>query len=155
MNSSQPAKKLFTIAMANAMLPLVRSITADIVRLTHEFEQTQERLDYLNESRVTERSDDIYGKEVSSIEKLNDAKSENVKLCISELDDLGLSARHVAEGFVDFPAQRKNERVCLCWKLGEAEVKFWHLQNEECISRRPVDLELIRQSGKHQFSESL
>ncbi len=155
MNTTQPAKKQFSIAMANSMLPLVRSITADIVQLTREFEQTQERLDYLNESRVAERSDDVYGKEVSSIEKHNDQKSDNIKLCISELADLGLGTHDVAHGYVDFPAQRKNKPVCLCWKLGEAEVKYWHALGENCSARRPVDLDLIRQSGNHQLSESL
>jgi hypothetical protein len=54
----------------------------------------------------------------------------------------------VIEGFVDFPGERRNEKVCLCWKLGECDVRYWHLANEDCSMRRPVDLELIRLSGE-------
>lgn len=146
---------MFSIRLANLMLPLVQSITADIVRLSDEVEQTRERLEYLNDGRVTEHSNDVYGKELHSIEKHTDQKSETVQTFISELKELNLIPDRVVDGFVDFPAQRNGETVCLCWRLGEREVSHWHLKGEDCSHRRPVDLELIRQSGEFSLSESV
>lgn len=137
------------------MLPLVQSITADIVRLADEVEQTRERLEYLNDGRVAEHTSDVYGKELYSIEKHTDRKSETVQSFICELRELNLIPDRVVEGFVDFPALRNGETVCLCWQLGEREVSHWHLMEEDCSQRRPVDLELIRQSGELSLSESV
>ncbi|GAG97533.1 unnamed protein product [marine sediment metagenome] len=155
MTLSNPTKKTFTIRMANMMLPLVQSITADIVRLADEVEQTRARLDYLNDGRVAEHTNDVYGKELHSIEKHTDRKSETVHSFVRELSELNLIPDRVVDGFVDFPALRNSEPVCLCWQLGEREVKHWHGSDEDCSQRRPVDLELIRQSGELSFSESV
>ncbi len=141
-------RKTFTIRLANSMLPLVQPITADIVRLAEDVKQTRQRLEYLTDGNSTSRSNDIYKKELRSIEKVTDQKSQTVEDCIVELRDLGLNTDSVIEGFVDFPAERKNEKVCLCWKLGEREVKHWHNLSEDCSLRRPVDLEMIRLSGE-------
>ncbi len=154
MTSTPATKKLFSIRLANLMLPLVRPITEDVVQLTREVKQTRERLDYLYDGRQAGHANDEYGEELNSIEKHTNEQSELISSCIGELEDLNLGTINVAEGFVDFPAQRMNEPVCLCWRVGDSEVKYWHSVNEECSQRRPVDLELIRQSGDLSFSES-
>ncbi len=153
MKLSDSSKKKFTIRVANSMLPLVQSITGDIVRLANEVEETRQRLEYLNDGRVAERANDIYGKELHSIEKYTNRKSETVQAFVMELSELSLITKRVADGFVDFPALRNDESACLCWELGEREVKHWHWSYEDCSQRRPVDLELIRQSGERSLSE--
>lgn len=153
-NPSSTAE-IFTLRVANQMLPLVKKIVADIVQLSDEVVQTRERLDYLNEGRVAERPDDVYGSEVNSIEKHNEEKSSAVHTYIDELAELGLNTPDVERGFVDFPTRRKDVTVCLCWRLGEPEVKYWHLVGEACSRRRLVDLEIIRQSGEISFSETV
>lgn len=155
MKLSSSNAKVFSIRLANLMLPLVQSITTDIVRMADEVEQTRQRLEYLNDGRVSEHSNDVYGKELHSIEKHTDRKSETVQSYVTELRDLNLIPDRVVDGFVDFPAQRNGETVCLCWRLGEREVSHWHLMEEDCSHRRPVDLELIRQSAEHSLSESV
>jgi hypothetical protein len=155
MTSTPATKKLFSIRMANLMLPLVSSITADVVELNQEVKQTRERLDYLYDGRSTGDSNDEYGKELSSIEKHTNEQSERISNCIEELEQLNLGTSNALDGFVDFPAERMNEPVCLCWRLGDSEVKYWHAVEEDCSQRQPVDLELIRQSGDLRFSESV
>ena len=95
------------------------------------------------------------GRNLHSIEKHTDRKSETVQSFVCELRELNLIPDRVVEGFVDFPALRNGETVCLCWQLGEREVSHWHLMDEDCSQRRPVDLELIRQSGELSLSESV
>ena len=155
MNLSKSTSKPFSIRLANQMLPLVESIAADIVRLADEVEQTRQRLDYLNDGRVAEQANDVYRNELNSIEKHTDRKFETVQSYVRELSELNLIPDRVFDGFVDFPAQRNGETVCLCWQLGEKEICHWHLMTEDCSQRRPVDLELIRQSGELSFSESV
>ena len=142
----------FTIRTANQTLPLVKMIVQDIVALSKQISETRERLDCLSEGRDASSLDDEYSKELSSIEQMTELKSNTLDQFILELSDLHLGAAGVTQGFVDFPAARENEPVCLCWHLGDKEVMYWHRRDEECSARRPVDLPLIRQSGDRHYS---
>ena len=66
------------------------------------------------------------------IEEL-DAAVEGITALGGELKDLEL-------GLVDFPARLEpgGEVVCLCWQLGEPEVRFWHGAAEGFAGRRPL-----------------
>lgn len=41
-------------------------------------------------------------------------------------------------GLVDFPGEREGRRIWLCWRLGEAEVGFWHELDSGFVGRRPL-----------------
>ena len=43
-----------------------------------------------------------------------------------ELRGLGVELKDYDIGLVDFPCWMTNREVCLCWKLGEADVGYWH-----------------------------
>ncbi len=57
---------------------------------------------------------------------------ENVRALGGEVKDLDL-------GLVDFPGVREGEKICLCWKLGEKRVGYWHSLDGGFATRRPVD----------------
>jgi hypothetical protein len=44
------------------------------------------------------------------------------------------------QGLLDFPSKRFDEEVCLCWKYGETEIKFWHEKDSGFIGRKPVEV---------------
>jgi hypothetical protein len=152
MTTPSPQEPQFTIRSANQTLPLVKMIVQDIVALSREVFETRERLDYLSEGRDANGLDDEYSRELNSIEQTNELKSNKVDQYIGELTELQLGATEVTQGFVDFPATRQDEAVCLCWHMADKEVMYWHRRDEACSARRPVDLPLIRQSGDRHYS---
>lgn len=129
------------------MLPLVRSIVRDIVELSVEIKQIRSRLEDLGVEDVPDDNNDIYLTEVMAVRASVDRQSDRVRECVAELNELGVWPRSLVAGYVDFPALREGEEVCLCWRLGEPEVMYWHREDEPCSSRRLADLSLIRQSG--------
>jgi len=141
----------FTIRSANQTLPLVKMIVQDIVELREQVSETQVRLDYLADGRSDENQDE-YGKELAAIQLVTELQCNQIDQWIEELTELRLSTHEVDLGFVDFPALRDDQHVCLCWQLGEKEVAYWHRTDEKCSQRQPVDLPLIRQSGEQNFS---
>jgi hypothetical protein len=72
-----------------------------------------------------------------------DAIVEELMHRIGELEDLGVVLRDVESGLVDFPAERFGERVYLCWKYGEADVLYWHKQDEGFGGRKPLKAQLV------------
>lgn len=146
-------KEGFTIATANATLPLVRRIVEDVVTLSQEISDTQERLAFT----VSDRDDlaDEYSKELRAVEAETEKKSLLLESCIDELLELNTLTGSVREGFVDFPASRDGQKICLCWQLGEPEVMYWHCVDEACNHRQLVDLPLVHKSVERQFSNSV
>jgi hypothetical protein len=127
MSSAEPyrPRKLFTVEQANAVLPLVRSITSDLVRLSRDVMERRERLALLTAGRNAEASDP-YSEELAQIEEELDKDSRQLQEYVEELRELGVEPKSGPEGLIDFPSLMDGRLVFLCWKLGESEVTFWH-----------------------------
>ena len=145
-------KQGFTIATATATLPLVSRIVDELVTLSQEISDTQERLAFMVSDR--EKQANVYSKELRSVEAETDKKSLLLEKCIDELLELNTITGNVAEGFVDFPALRNEEKICLCWRQGEEKVMHWHLIDESCKQRRLVDLQLVQKSVERQLASA-
>ena len=117
-------RKLFTVEQANAALPLVRAITADLARLSFEVIERRERLSALlaGRDRVAR---DLYGEELALVDEELKRDGERLQEYVEELRELGVDPKG-PEGLVDFPAVMDGRPVYLCWKLGEPEVLHWH-----------------------------
>jgi len=129
--------KLFTVEEANAMLPLVRAITMDLVRLSRDVIERRERLSHLLTGREVNRSDP-YASELAQIEDEVRKDSERLQGYIEELRELGVEPKSGPEGLIDFPSLMDGRIVYLCWKLGEPEVAHWHELEAGFRGRQPL-----------------
>jgi hypothetical protein len=130
-------RKLFTVEQANAVLPLVRAITADLARLSSEVVERRERLSALQAGR--ERgARDVYSQELTQIEDELKCDVERLQEYAEELQELGVDPKNFPEGLVDFPAVMDGRAVYLCWKLGEPEVLHWHDKDAGFPGRQPL-----------------
>ena len=134
---SEKRTRRFTLAEANASLPLVRAITGDIVELTQSMMDRRERLQYLKQGRDPRRSD-IYQDELDDIEQILDADAARLKVLVDELTDLGVELKSLPEGLIDFPSTRNGRPVYLCWKYDEPEVAYWHELNAGFSGRQAL-----------------
>ena len=137
----------YSIRTANETLPFLSRVVTEIVALSSEIANTRERLEYLCAGRDLESSEDVYSAELRSIADALEIKQERLRSCYQELEVLEVQVGNASIGFVDFPAKRNDEDVCLCWAAGEKEVLYWHREGEDCSQRKSVDLPLIRQSN--------
>ena len=118
-------RKLFTVEQANAALPLVRSITADLVQLSREVIERRERLALLSAGRSATAADP-YSQELTQIEEELEKDSIQLQEYVEELRALGVEPKSGPEGLIDFPSMMDDRLVFLCWKLGESELMYWH-----------------------------
>jgi hypothetical protein len=130
-------KRFFSIDEANAMLPLVRAITTDLVELAREVIDRRERLAVLTEGRDIGGSD-LYSQELVHVQEELNRDLERLQGYVQELQELGVEPKGPAEGLVDFPALLDGRPVYLCWKHGEAEVLHWHEIDAGFAGRQPL-----------------
>jgi len=127
MSAKLAPRHYFSVASANQTLPLVRAIVSDIVELFPEVRDREERLKRITRGRHKEaRPGDPYSEEVEQIRQELEHDFERLQGFIDELQNLGVDFKDPIMGLVDFPAMRDGEEGCLCWKLGEPSVAYWH-----------------------------
>ncbi len=127
MSAKLAPRQYFSVASANQTLPLVRAIVSDIVELYPEVRDREERLTRITKGRPKDaRPGDPYSEEVEQVRLDLERDVERLQGFIDELQVLGVEFKDPLLGLVDFPAKRNGKEVCLCWKLGEPSVDYWH-----------------------------
>ena len=135
-------RKYFSIEEANATLPLVRAIVADLTELSQEVSDRRRRLSFLLAGR-NPNDHDPYHEELVQVQQEMEKDTRRLHDYREELRALGVESENGLEGFVDFPALLDQRKVCLCWRLGEGEVLHWHQPKAGCTKRQLLTADII------------
>ena len=122
---SRPGRR-FTLEQANKSLPLVRRITSDIVRTHGEAVQIQQDLDRVD----AKKRGDLQSRLEQAMHRLEDF--------VDELSEVGCELKDYQTGLIDFTGRHEGHDVCLCWKLGEQSIGYWHEMETGFAGRQPV-----------------
>lgn len=121
------SRKHFTVEEANRTLPLVRRIVGDIVHthglVTHLHQQLETNTP---PARQQAAQDEL------------EAQVDRLHEYVGELGAVGCELKDYQTGLVDFLGRHKGRDVCLCWKLGEEKVEYWHEMQTGFAGRQPV-----------------
>jgi hypothetical protein len=124
--------KIFTLQEANALLPRVKTIVADIQR-------SHRRLSlYKDEAKEAASSADQGGGGIENGVEYATILTDLTTLT-SELEALGVQLKDFERGLVDFPFLRDGRVVLLCWQMGEGdELEWWHDVDAGFAGRTPL-----------------
>jgi hypothetical protein len=125
---SRPRRR-FTLAQANKTLPLVKRIVADIVRCHNEAAELQMRLATTSSM-----------KHQRAIQKDLDGTLEHLQGYVEELTEIGCELKDYQTGLIDFIGRHQHRDVCLCWRLGEELIDYWHEMDAGLAGRQPASL---------------
>ena len=75
---------------------------------------------------------------ILSTREVVDRLTANMQEVLKGIDDLGILVRNIEMGLVDFPAERDERSIYLCWISGESTVAFWHETNVGFTDRQPL-----------------
>lgn len=132
----RPAR-LFTVAAANELLPVVTPILERMQRDQQSLDDTGARLDAIADAmRSNGHALDAFRLEQEAL-RLRQRITDDVV----HLAQLGVEVKNIAIGLIDFPAIREGEVVLLCWMLGEQNIAYWHSLQAGFAGRRPIDFD--------------
>ncbi|TWT33301.1 DUF2203 domain-containing protein [Blastopirellula retiformator] len=137
-SSSVPSVRVFSVEQANAMLPLVSAIVADIVELSRDVISRRERIVDLEHRANYDSAPRVYAEELRLVKDELQSDSDRLQNYVEELRELGVEPKSGPEGLVDFPAVINGRSVFLCWKLGEPTVSHWHDMDAGFAGRQPI-----------------
>lgn len=139
MSRSDGERRLFTLEEANALVPRVRELLLAIQGGAERLSALQRRLESLREQK--RRGEHMVASEAKLVASvMGDANRETDRLrsLLADLQAIGCEVKDIHLGLVDFPAQRDERIVYLCWKLGEGAIGFWHELDTGFTGRQPL-----------------
>ena len=71
--------------------------------------------------------------------KRRDTSAAKLRSAIEQVQAVGCVLKDLNIGLIDFPTLFRGEEVCLCWKLGEPQIEFWHGVEEGFRGRKAID----------------
>lgn len=120
----------FTLNEANAMLLSLKPLVEQLIEL---------------KSALDKRGYDIYRHQYFGGLGPNGTgefpkEMEELVTIVKKIASEGVQIKSIDNGLLDFPHVRRNgEEVFLCWKNGEAEIKFWHEIEDGFAGRKKID----------------
>jgi len=61
---------------------------------------------------------------------------DQMQASVARLEELSITLRDIQTGLIDFPALVAGRQICLCWRLGEDQIEWWHELSEGFGGRR-------------------
>lgn len=119
--------QVYTVEEANALLP---HLAPTLVELRERYEEAT-----LIRSKMADASASNGGSQQRDEWAV---KLARVSELFERITGWNIELRDISTGLVDFPAEIGGERVWLCWRLGEADVAYWHPATEGFDGRRPL-----------------
>ncbi len=131
MDDPTSSKRYFTLAEANAALETVRPRMQEAHNIrTQILKQRPEVWPAIARS-VGNGGNATLSKLVREFDRLDRV--------VHEILAAGAEIKDINSGLLDFPAMRQGREVCLCWKLGEPAVQFWHEVDAGFAGRQPIE----------------
>jgi hypothetical protein len=127
-------KRRFSLEQANSTLPLVKRIVRDIVRTHSEVLKCQQQLEK-STGRQQQRQQQPTPQETQGQLERHMTRLEDY---VDELTEVGADLKDYQTGLIDFTGRHLGRDVCLCWKLGEDRIAFWHELDAGFAGRQPV-----------------
>lgn len=129
----------FTVEEASRMLPLVRRIVADIMRLFAEIHERRERVNQIRRASGGRRNEEsVYSEELRQVEQEIEQDAARLDEFLAELTQLGVELKDPVRGLIDFRAKLDGRDIYLCWHAGEEEIGHWHEIDAGFAGRRPL-----------------
>ena len=127
----EPAfERLFTVEEANALLPTLQEILADVATHRDALREKAPHMEPILRAAIENgggRAGSEYGVE-----------AYNLYLAVERIRQLGIVFKDLDMGLLDFHHEREGRIVFLCWHPSEENVAYWHDLDAGYAGRQPL-----------------
>jgi hypothetical protein len=124
-------ERLFSLAEAEALLPILRSLLGEIGEAWDHVRKLNPEVQKARDASAFDGFSKAGVEYVGTVSQL--------MLLIHQIRDLGVLLKDAGKGLCDFPYLRQGKVVYLCWQLGEENIGYWHDIETGFAGREPLD----------------
>ena len=135
--------RYFTVNEAERALPEVESALKDILFHREEHREASGEMDNHTRRIRMAGGSRVDPGALLALKARRDT-SAALKDAVDRVEQAGALVKDLDIGLIDFLTRYRGQRVCLCWKLGEDQIRFWHGLEEGFRGRKPIDDEFLQ-----------
>jgi len=118
--------RYFRLAEAERLLPQVEQYLRDALFHRAEHERVHGQIEaILNHVRMSGGARVNFSQQ-TEVRTQRDGSMHGLQEAMTQIEQIGVLVKDLDIGLLDFMARYEGRDVCLCWKLGEGEIRFWH-----------------------------
>ncbi len=131
--------RYFTLNESERLLPEVERALRDALFHRGEYQKADEELDgSVQHIRMSGGARVDRGAYLAARSR-RDTSAAALKDALDRIENIGALVKDLDIGLIDFLSLYKGREVCLCWKLGEDRIRFWHGAEEGFRGRKLID----------------
>jgi len=136
--------RYFTLRESEQLLPEVERALRDALFHKSEYHKVEQEFRAGNQRiRMDGGSQENRGAYIA-LRARRDTSAAALKDALDRIEQMGVLVKDLDIGLIDFLTRYHGREVCLCWKLGEGKIEFWHGTEEGFRGRKPIDDDFLK-----------
>lgn len=135
--------RYFTVPQAERLLPEVERHLRDALFHRAEALKAHQQLEETSEKIRMAGGMQVNPSRLAAVKSQLDTSASAFKDAVEQVERTGALIKDLDIGLIDFISRFRDADVCLCWKLGESGIRFWHGLEEGFRGRKPIDREFL------------
>lgn len=131
--------RIFSLDEAQTLIPVLESLLKRAIQGKESAEIVEQEMQQLSQRIFLNGGMLVAVAQVARRRAERDVAMQQVKDTLQEIDAIGVQVKDIEKGLLDFPCRVGEETVLLCWKMGEAEINYWHTTESGYSGRLPID----------------
>lgn len=136
--------RYFTLPECERLLAEVEPALRDAVLHKSEYQKADQELDASLQKIRTAGGALLDRTAFLTLRTRRDHSAGELKNALERIERTGALVKDLDIGLIDFLSIYQDREVCLCWKLGEDRIGFWHGLEEGFRGRKPIDQEFLK-----------
>jgi hypothetical protein len=131
--------RYFTVTEAERVLPEVDRALRDALFHKAEYQAADGELNATMQRIRTAGGSRVNPGPILATRARRDASAGALREIFERMEKMGVLIKDLDIGLIDFLTRYQGREVCLCWKLGEEHIRFWHGMDEGYAGRKQID----------------
>ena len=136
--------RYFTITEAEQALPDVERALRDVLLHKAEYQKAYEDIENNTKHISMAGGSRVDPGAHLALRARRDASAAALKDAADRVEQAGALIKDADIGLIDFLSRYQGQEVCLCWKLGEDKIRFWHGLEDGFRGRKLIDEDFIQ-----------
>ena len=139
--------RYFKLDECDALLPEVERALRDAVFHRAEYRKADQELDASMRHIRVSGGARVDRTGYLATRARRDSSGAALHDALERIERAGARVKDLDSGLIDFLSLHRGREVCLCWKLGEGKIEWWHGVDEGFAGRKRIDDDFRRSHG--------
>src|SRR4051794_27941713 len=122
--------RYFTLQQANDLVPEVERTLRKALFHKSEYQKADKQIKDTAERIRTSGGASVDPAALLAVRSGRDNSIVALKKALERVEEIGALVKDLDTGLIDFLTLYNGQEVCLCWRLGEDRIRYWHDMEE-------------------------